>query len=64
MGAGDVTNIYCPTTFRCDNLPCKEQRFADGVAYFLHSVMMGRVHDSRYRKGMGAAGERKARPSY
>jgi hypothetical protein len=42
------TAICTPTTFQPDNLPSKERVFADGIAYFLHTVMMGRVLDSRY----------------
>ena len=43
--------VYTPNTFRPDDLPREEQQFADGIAYFLHSVMMGRIHDCRFRKG-------------
>ena len=44
--------IYCPETFQPDALPRKERRFADGIAYVFHAIMMGRVHDCRYQKGL------------
>ncbi len=44
--------VYCPVTFRAHDLPQQAQRYADGIAYFLHAVMMRRVHDSRFRKGL------------
>jgi hypothetical protein len=46
-----MTSIYCPATFRPDDLPGDEQQFADGIGYFMHAVMLRRIHDSRYRKG-------------
>ena len=46
-----MTSVYCPATFQPEDLPRKEERFAGGIGYLLHTVMMGRVHDSRYRKG-------------
>lgn len=45
-------DFYTPTTFRSDDLQQKDRQYSDGIRYLLHAIMMGRIRDTRYRKGL------------